>query len=271
MEHLFFRRNRLSIPGTLLVVGVFLVYLSFQDMRVALRKPVDLNQVTKTQLYDGMKVEGTVPMNLGVFDGVHETSPKQWFVIALDNGMLLGLETSDEKYEKSLKKLEEDTYNYFVEDTQNLDEAKKPEGVKIKGVIYAMDDNTLLSFTNTIYMVARDLRLPDEPLINHRAFYYIKCGKSYSWIVKLLGGIACILLALRFFGVFVDVKIKERNPDTIYRGEEGGSFISEEDDWEKFNRQYEQEQPIPKQPPKQETKVQKLKTSESMTGLQLKG
>ena len=270
MEQLFFRRNRLSIPGTLLVVGVFLVYLGFQDMRVALRKPVDLNQVTKRQLYDGMKVEGTVPMNLGVFDGVHETSSNQWFVIALDNGMLLGLETSDEKYKKSFKKLEEDTYNYFVEDTQNLDEAKKPEGVKIKGIIYAMDDNTLLSFTNTIYMVARDLRLPDEALINHRAFYYIKCGNSYVWIVKLLGGIACILLALRLYGVFVDVKIKERNPDTIYRGEEGGTFISEDDDWEKFNRQYEQEHPIPKQPPKQETKVQKPETSKSVTGLQLK-
>lgn len=221
-------KNLRGLSGLMVIVAIMLLFSGFSDLSCKMKKPVDINTVTAGQLKKGLVVEGDLQYNIGQFAESYTTynyirvgSKKANYVVPLSDGSFIGLENYFTKQNSLFDAQADETYNYLAEETEQT-----PRTIHIRGKVKRMNYETIKVFKQAF----REWGFSDEDITQSATEFYVEYKNYNNWILKILGGVVLVVLAILSTGAFSSGKA-----DTVTAAS-SGTVVN--DDWNEFNSNY---------------------------------
>ena len=205
------------------MMSVALFMMGSADASSKLKKPVDINTLSKSDIKKGIVVEGAVQANLGTYEitrhtrrGVEIGEPDYSYVILLSDGTLMGVENGLDSMNSIFEQQERETLSYMLGERKET-----PTPVDVHGVVQEMT-----SYKKNLFIAQlKELGLEDEDITLNSAFYYIENKYNGYWWCELIGAVACFAM-----GIFYVYK--------LYLAKKPEDIMSAHDDWEEYSQSY---------------------------------
>lgn len=189
-----------------LVMGIALIVISAGEMSDYSKKGADLSTLSVGDIREGMMIEGDLPYNYGSYEKIQKEDEKEgfgfYYLIPVGDDSTVGLYTAIDDLISEL-----DAQSAAYDSAETMDDVDAISPVHFKGKVTAMDSEDITYYRQAL---TEWYGLDDDYISEHCPYLYIKCVDTSSHPIILVIGIACTVVGVVLFLLFIRRKMMGR-------------------------------------------------------------